>query len=237
MLVVRLLQLISGNVAEFTRDAWVHISGRRPPISAAHRDKARIWVVGPAGVGKTTLINTCLGETPRSDQVAPQTLKFEWRFRARSPIAFADTRGLEMITGPEQVRQAARLLAKTPRDARPHVVWLCVRQEASRVFGQDKNTGTEAALAQTMMEHGLPCVGVLTQADVSGLDHDQMIEAMREHIPGLRQAIPVCAQDRYSDGALAVRRHGIDHLRQLTLDLLPPALRERAARGWPQTGI
>ena len=234
---IRLLQLISGKAAEFTRGAWVHISRRRPPISAAHRDKARIWVVGPAGVGKTTLINTCLGEKPRSYQAAPQTLKFEWRFRARWPIAFADTRGLEMITGPEQVRQAARLIAKTPREARPHVVWLCVRQEASRVFGQDKGTGTEAALAQTIMEHGLPCVGVLTQADVDGLDRDQMIEAMREHIPGLRETISVCAQDRYSDGALAVRRHGLDHLRQITIDLLPLALRERAVRGWPRVGF
>jgi 50S ribosome-binding GTPase len=235
--VIRLLQLVAGKAAEFTRGTWIHISRRRPPISAAHRDKARIWVVGPAGVGKTTLINTCLGEQPRSDQAAPQTLKFEWRFRARWPIAFADTRGLEMIIGPEQVRQAGRLLAKTPREARPHVVWLCVRQEASRVFGQDKSTGTEAALAQTMMEYSLPCVGVLTQADVDGLDRDQMIEAMREHIPGLREAIPVCAQDRYSDGALAVRRHGLDHLRQLTIDLLPWAVRERAARGWPRAGF
>src|ERR1700730_4066299 len=120
MPLVRRLRLLSGNVGEFTRDAWVHISGRRAPRSAEPVYKARIWVVGPAGVGKTTLINTCLDENPRSDQVVPQTLKFEWRFRAQWPIAFADTRGLEMITGPEQVRQAGRLLAKTPPEARPH---------------------------------------------------------------------------------------------------------------------
>jgi predicted GTPase len=235
---VRQIRSIGEKVALIAHDAWAYFfrSDIGPPAEC--RDKVRIWVVGPTGAGKTTLIMACLGEKPvGSAHGTPQSLKFDWRFTEPWPVAFADTRGLEMISGADQVRAAARLLENTPPEGRPHVVWLCVRQGASRVFGQAKSAGTEADLAQTIMGRGLPCVGVLTQADVSGLERDQMIEAMRNHLPGLREAIPVCAQDRYSDGALAVRRHGLDHLREITIDLLPPALRDRAARDWPRAGF
>jgi len=240
MQVVTLLNRIGDKMSGIARNARAYVSPRHLSTTARLRDKARIWVVGPTGVGKTTLINTCLGDALEgADLGAPSTVKFEWRLKEPRTVAFADTQGIEMIAGPEQVAWVARLLNDTPEVERPHVVWLCVRQEASRVFGQGKfrSTGTEAALAQLAIDDGLPCVGVLTQAEEGGLERAQMIAAMRAHLPGLQEVVPVCARDRYSDRALAVRRHGLDHLRHITLSLFPVSLRQRIASGWPPIGF
>ncbi|BBK41524.1 hypothetical protein STVA_15440 [Allostella vacuolata] len=222
-----------------TGGAWRYFFGSAT-VPAECRDKLRIWVVGPTGVGKTTLIRAVLGRPVAPAAAGPlRTVRLAWHWEERLPLALADTVGLELVRGAGQVSELASRLRRTPAAARPHAAWICVRDGADRLFGADPATadGTEAALARALIAQGIPCIGVLTQSEADEEVPGGMAEAMRTAIPGLAAIVPVCVIPRLAtDGAELVPRHGLDRLRAATLAAVEPAPLPGLATGWPAYG-
>lgn len=216
--------------------AWTWLFGSATAVPDACRGRVRIWVAGPTGAGKTSLVAAILEEPvpPRS----PPTTELAWRWREDRPLALADTVGLELAGGADQVEAAARLLRRMPPSALPHVAWICVRAGADRVFGGAG--GSEAALAAALTRARVPCIGVLTQAEPAGEDAtttDEMAAAMARTIPDLATVVPVCVRPLLAEnGALLVPRHGLDRLRLATVSATSPVVAQRLEREWPPYG-
>lgn len=215
---------------------WGYRAGRRT-LPAACRGKLRVWVVGPTGAGKTLLTRAVLGRPlPAAPGASPSTARLEWHCEPDHPLALADTVGLELVRGPRQVRE---MLSRLGGAGRPHAAWICVRAGGDRVFGADPTAreGTEVALAELLMAEGVPCLGVLTQADLAPEGSLPMEAALREAMPGLRAVVPVCVAPRLDeDGTLLVPRHGLDRLRQATIAALEGGDARLLEERWPAAG-
>ena len=210
--------------------AWAWRSGRGD-VPDACRDRVRLWVVGPTGVGKTSLVAAILRRALPEQPVV--TAATSWHWEPGLPLALADTVGLEMASGAGQVREVARRLRRMPAGVRPHAAWICVRADAHRVFAGEG--GSEAALAAALSQAGVPCLGVLTQAEPEA--EQAMAAALRRAIPDLAAVVPVCARPRTApDGAVLVPRHGLDRLRRATIAAVPPEAAARLERDWPPYG-
>ena len=214
-----------------TGGAWTWLFGRAVRVPEPCRGRVRLWVAGPTGAGKTSLIAAVLGRPV--PEVSAATAELGWHWDADGPLALADTVGLEVAAGAAQVAAAKRLLRRMPADVLPHAAWICVRAEGHRVFGGD--TGTEAALAGVLRAAGVPCIGVLTQAEPDG--EEAMATAMRAAIPDLADVVPVCVRPRVGeDGSVLVPRHGLDRLRRATIAAVSPEVAARLEREWPPYG-
>ena len=206
-------------------------------------------MVGSTGVGKTLLTYAVLGRPlPVGPRGSPRTARLEWHWEPGHPLALADTVGLELVGGPRQVGRMAALLRRTERPDRPHAAWICVRAGSDRVFGSDRSAsdGTEVALAELLMAHEVPCIGVLTQAEEEA-DAGPMAAALREALPGLRAIVPVCIAPRLDEeGETLVPRHGLDRLRAATIGAMDAGKGDvgngdagkggRLEREWPPAG-
>jgi hypothetical protein len=212
--------------------------GRRLP--EACRGKVRVWVVGPTGAGKTLLTHAVLGRPlPAGPKGPPATARLEWHCMPGHPLALADTVGLELVQGPRQVREMAGRLRRAGRADWPQAAWICVRAGSDRVFGADRSArdGTEVALAELLIDGGVPCIGVLTQADRDDGQPSPMEAALRAAVPRLRTVVPVCVVPRLDeDGAVLVPRHGLDRLRRATVAVLDPGEASRLEGAWPGYG-
>ncbi|BBK33132.1 hypothetical protein STHU_37660 [Allostella humosa] len=219
--------------------AYSYFYGRGARVADECRDRVRIWVVGPTGVGKTVLIGGALRRPPPAGRDgSPRTARLEWHWEGDGPLALADTVGLELVRGTRQVGDATARLAATALAERPHAAWICVRDDAARVFGADPaaSDGTEAALARMLRSQGIPAIGVLTQADL-GAEDGPMATAMRTAMPDLAALVAVCVLPRLAeDGGELVPRHGMDRLRSATLAVVDEAARARLERDWPAYG-
>ncbi|WP_374443229.1 hypothetical protein [Stella sp.] len=211
--------------------AWAWLVRRGGEVPEACRDRVRVWVAGPTGAGKTSLVAAVLGRSV--PEGTPATPALSWHWEAALPLALADTVGLELATGAEQVRAVARLLRRMPDGARPHAAWICLRADAHRVSGGEG--GRESGLAEALRAAGVPCVGVLTQAEPE--TEQAMADALRRAVPDLAAVVPVCVRPRTTaDGTVLVPRHGLDRLRRATIGAVAPEAAARLERDWPPYG-
>lgn len=212
--------------------AWAWLFGRGAvDVPDACRARVRIWVAGPTGAGKTSLVAAALDRpVPESSSA---TARLSWHWQEELPIALADTVGLELAAGAGQVAAAARLLRRMPARSLPHAAWICVRADAHRVFSGEG--GSEAALAAVLRAARVPAIGVLTQAEPG--EEAAMADAFRRAVPDLAAVVPLCVRPRSAaDGTVLVPRHGLDRLRAATIAAVSPVVAERLEREWPPYG-
>ncbi len=215
------------------RDIWHWITGTPPPRIA--RDRARVLVAGPTGVGKTTLIRQVVGaELGTVGEGTPKTPGIEWLGSTDFPVWFADSKGLEVVTAGAQIDDVHRKLKSWREEDRPHLAWLCIQADSARVMGGDavRALGTEGDLGRILHELGILTLVVLTQADLGGPEVEAMQARARDVFPFADDFVPVCAEPRTFDGRVLIPRHGLAALRSATLALLPKKLRRRTEEGW-----
>lgn len=202
---------------------WYWLLRGRPPSEA--KTGARILVIGATGAGKTLLVNTVAGAAlGKIGEGEPVTKSVNWLHAAGSPIWFGDTQGFEVIKGADQAANLKRI-ADWPDGERPHVVWVCVRQDSNRPLMPEIET------ARGFIGAGLPVIAVLTQADAGGHVREKMLTALREAVPQAA-VVAVNAVPQTYGGTETIRAHGLSELRDATLPMVPEALRKPVGAAW-----
>jgi GTP-binding protein EngB required for normal cell division len=220
------------------KDLWTWLTGTPPPKDA--REKARVLVVGPTGVGKTTLIRTVVGApVGKVGEGPPQTPRIEWLGTTEFPVWFADSNGLEIIKAAAQVDYVQSKLEGWNSEQRPHCAWLCIQADSARILGEadepdeaKRLRGTEGELGRVLNRAGIPVIVVITQADINGPELEAMRNRCQRVFDFPHSVVPICAKPRTGNGRILIPAHGLDALRRLTLATLPAPLAEKTERGW-----
>ncbi|WP_426959125.1 GTPase [Muricoccus radiodurans] len=196
----------------------------RAPGWAAER--GRILLIGPTGAGKSTLVNAFLGaDTAGAGSGAPVTAGTTWHTSDGHPVAFGDTRGLEVADSAEQVARLEAALTGLDAEVRPHLVWLVVNAESARAFAGE---GTLGAVAAALRGAGIPALVVLTHAEPGEEHHARLRARIAAAMPDV-PVLPVnTCTTRAGDGTELIAPHGLDALRDASLPFLPDG-----ARRWP----
>jgi hypothetical protein len=222
----------------WVKDLWNWLTGTPPPADA--REKARILVAGPTGVGKTTLIRKIVGAPlGKVGEGRPQTPGIEWLGTTEFPIWFADSKGIETIDGEAQVDEIGSKIQGWNTDQRPHCAWLCVQADSARILGGPAEVenarrvrGTEGHLGQILYKANVPVLVVITQADTNGPELDAMRSRCKQVFDFPHKVVAICAEPITGSGRILIRSNGLDELRKLTLPELPSDLRARVEQAW-----
>ena len=195
---------------------------------------ARVLIAGPTGVGKSTLINAVVGApVARMGAGAPITQDATWHRHRKAPVAFCDTRGLELADGEQQVAALRAVIGGAANPQRPHAAWLCVSEQAHRLFLDGR--GSEGGVLRLLAAADIPAILVVTKAEPAGagpstLGLDRDAEVLRR-----LTVAHVCVEPLLtSDGRVAIPAHGLPALKRATVALLPDTLRPALLKRWVQ---
>jgi uncharacterized protein (DUF697 family) len=183
------------------------------------RGHANVFLVGRAGVGKSTLINAVFdGNLARVGQGRPVTRQTRVYSRPGIPLSLYDNRGIEMAEFKAIMADQERFIREANHDSdanrHMHVGWICIPEDLRRV------EDAEIEMARMLARH-MPVIAVITKAR-----GDRGFQAaVRRLVPQARAVIRVRALREELDDGHALEPFGLDDLVAATCDLFPEGQR------------
>lgn len=193
-------------------------------------EKGNVLVIGNSGVGKSTLINSVLGETAAETSFGTSGTTKELKIYENEEISFRviDTVGFEPSFLKEM--QAVNAVKKWSKesateageDKQINCIWFCVDGTSSKLFEKTIKDLSSA----TKMWKSIPIVVVITKS-YSVPDRQKNIEmvhnafANQKIAKNLKKVIPVVANTYTLNDTAFAAPEGISELIDITNELLP----------------
>lgn len=191
--------------------------------------QCNVLIIGKTGVGKSTLINAVFREPlARIGSGRPITQDIRQYHKPDLPITVYDTPGLELSSDQIQRVQldVSRLIEDKnlqPVNERIHVVWYCINH------GGDRLEEMEQQWLKALEHKDIPILLVVTKTLTrKPTTFTRALEA--ENLP-VRQIVPILAEPMDLDEEIRVKAHGLDHLVDVTFELLPEVARKAFVNG------
>ena len=193
-----------------------------------------VLVIGNSGVGKSTLINSVLGEdVAKTDRgTEGTTKKLEIYESEKIPFHIIDSAGFEpsfskRTKAINSVNKWSKDSAKKGnKDSQINVIWFCVDGTSSKLFPETIKNFSSA----TKMWRNIPVIVVITKS-YSVPEREQNIEmvnnafAKQKQSKNLRKVIPVVASTYVLNDSAYAAPEGIAELINATNELMPEGVK------------
>lgn len=201
-------------------------------------ERGNVLVIGNSGVGKSTLINSVLGDEKAKTGrgTSGTTDKLEIYESEEIPFRIIDTVGFEHSFIKE--RKAINAVKKWSKDSakeghedsKINVIWFCVEGTTSKLFPKT----IKDLLKATTMWKTVPIVVVITKS-YSVPEREQNIKMVKDafaaqkgHSKNLKQIIPVVASTFTLNDTAFAPPEGITELIDATNELMPEGIKAGA---------
>ena len=198
-------------------------------------ERGNVLVIGNSGVGKSTLINSVLGEEKAVTSIGTEgtTKHLELYDNPSLPFRLIDTAGFEPSFFKK--RQAVGAVRKWSRDSAKkgninssiNVIWFCVDGMSSKLFPDTLKCLSEA----TSMWESVPVIVVITKS-FSNLEKQKNIEMVQNafakqkyYSKNLKKIIPVVASPLILNDTAFAPPEGVTELIDATNELMPEGIR------------
>lgn len=196
-------------------------------------DKGNVLVVGYAGVGKSTLIKTVLGETAMKKPVCGSTNQ-DFQVYENSNISFRliDTTGIEPGVFKEQkavtaVRKwSGNTIKGGKKEDHISVIWFCIDRYTAKLFPKTIDSFMDAI----SIWKNVPIVVVITQSytEEEANQTKEIVEkaflSKKKYVTRLTDIASVIAKPKNTEDGSILPPVGITELIELTNNLLPVGL-------------
>ncbi len=200
-------------------------------------DKGNVLVIGNSGVGKSTLINTLLGEHRAETSWGTEGTTKELKIYESDDVPFRviDTVGFEpTLLGEHRAIGAVKKWSKETlkaggRERQINMIWFCVDGTSRKLFPKTIQNLTRA----TSMWKSVPIVVVITKS-YSTPDREENIRMVNQAFAGqkrscnLQAVIPVVAETYMLNESAYAPPEGITELIDKTVALMPEGIQAAA---------
>lgn len=197
--------------------------------------KGNVLVIGNSGVGKSTLINSVLGEETAKTGwgITGTTDKLEIYENENIPFRIIDTVGFEpsfikKFKAINAVKRWSKNSAKAGKeDNQINVIWFCIDGTSSKLFEETIKSLSSA----TSMWESVPVIVTITKS-YSIPEREKNIEMVnnafakqKRYSKNLRKVIPVVASTYVLNDTAYAAPEGITELIDATNDLMPEGIK------------
>ncbi|WP_022779263.1 GTPase [Butyrivibrio sp. AE3009] len=198
-------------------------------------EKGNVLVIGFAGVGKSTLIKTVLGEEVMEStkkSVAERHTDFQVYENKNVPFRLIDTTGIEPGVFKEQkavnaVKKWSESTIKSGKnDKQISAIWFCVDRYTAKLFPKTIDSFMNAISSWK----NAPIVAVITQSytDAATSTAKEVVEeaflSKKKYMTRLAEVVSVIAMPRAKDDGEILPPKGITELIEITNNLLPEGI-------------
>lgn len=194
-----------------------------------------VLVIGNSGVGKSTLINSVLGDdaAETGSGIAGTTTELKFFTNDMVPFRLIDTVGFE--PSPYKARKAINAVKKWSKNAGKegnedniiNVIWFCVDGTTRKLFTKTLEDLSRA----TSMWKSVPLIVVITKSysELERKDNTEMVKmafaAQKRNKMNLREIIPVVASTYPINDTAFAPPYGITELIDATNTLMPEGIK------------
>ncbi|NLI59699.1 GTPase [Sporanaerobacter sp. PP17-6a] len=197
-------------------------------------EKGNVLLIGNSGVGKSTLINSILGERLADTGVGIEGVTKDVRVYEKEGIPFRliDTAGLEpsYLKQRKTINEIKKWSAKSAKEGyknnQVNLIWFCVDGTSKKLFIETiKRLSKSVSIWKTV-----PIIIVITKS-YSQIEKEENIKMVKEAFErqkhfskNLKGIIPVVADTYQINEEIFVAPEGIDELIDLTNSLMPEGI-------------